>query len=173
MESVWWAFKQLYEKGKIYEGEKVLLYCSRDATPISKAEVAMDNSYKDVTDPSVYVKFELDDGSASLLAWTTTPWTLPANTATAINSKAEYAEVELDGQNYIVAHKLLDKVFTDEKHNVLPYKILRTFKGKELVGKSYKPLFKDRGTNAHKIWDADYVTLDEGKMCIRDRSYSC
>ena len=68
MESVWWAFKQLYDNGKIYEGEKVLLYCIRDATPISKAEVAMDNSYKDVTDPSVYVKLKLTDSDASLLA---------------------------------------------------------------------------------------------------------
>src|SRR6185437_13104547 len=67
MESVWWAFKQLYDKGKIYEGEKVLLYCTRDATPISKAEVAMDNSYQDVTDPSVYVKFKLTDSDVSLL----------------------------------------------------------------------------------------------------------
>src|SRR5580704_15503553 len=110
MESVWWAFKQLYEKGKIYEGEKVLLYCTRDATPISKAEVAMDNSYKDVTDPSVYVKFELEDGSASLLAWTTTPWTLPANTAAAVNADEAYAEVEVDNVKLILANSRLVSV---------------------------------------------------------------
>lgn len=162
MESVWWAFKQLHEKGKIYEGEKVLMYCTRDATPISKAEVAMDNSYQDVTDPSVYVKFKLKGSDYSLLAWTTTPWTLPANTAVAVNSKATYAEVEVEGQKLILAKELLDKVLTDEKHQVLDYKVNKTIKGSELVGKSYEPLFKNQGENAHKIWDADYVTLEDG-----------
>ncbi|MEG7772323.1 class I tRNA ligase family protein, partial [Listeria monocytogenes] len=88
MESVWWAFKELHEKGKIYEGERVLMYCTLDATPLSKAEVTMDaGAYQDVTDPSVYVKFWLPDYDAFLLAWTTTPWTLPANTALAVNPK--------------------------------------------------------------------------------------
>ncbi|HXR49988.1 MAG TPA: class I tRNA ligase family protein, partial [Verrucomicrobiae bacterium] len=161
MESVWWAFQQLYNAGKIYEGEKVLLYCVRDATPVSKAEVAMDNSYQDVTDPSVYVKLKLKDSDASLLAWTTTPWTLPANTAAAVNPTIEYAEVEVDGQVFIMAKELLNKALTDEKHNVVPYTIRRTFKGKELIGKSYEPLSEDRGKNAHKVWAADYVTLEE------------
>ncbi len=162
MESIWWAFQKLYEAGKIYEGEKVLLYCTRDATPISKAEVAMDNSYQDVTDPSVYVKLKLKDSDAYLLAWTTTPWTLPANTAAAVNESAEYAEVAIGGQKLILAKELLDKVLTDEKHQVLPYELKRTFNGKELVGQEYEPLFSDRGPKAHKIWSADYVTLDEG-----------
>lgn len=162
MESVWWAFKQLYDAGKIYEGEKVLLYCVRDATPISKAEVAMDNSYKDVTDPSVYVKLKLLDSNASLLAWTTTPWTLPANTAAAVNAEAEYSEVEVGGEILIVASKLVKKVFTDEKHNPVPHAVVRKYKGKELVGQNYEPLFQNRGEKAHKIWNADYVTLDEG-----------
>ncbi len=162
MESVWWAFKELYEAGKIYEGEKVLLYCTRDATPISKAEVAMDNSYKDVTDPSVYVKFKLKDQDAYILAWTTTPWTLPANTATAVNKDENYAEVEVGGERLILAEGLLNKVLCDEKHNVLPYQVLRKLKGEELVGKEYEPLFEDRGNNAHKVWHADYVSLEEG-----------
>lgn len=162
MESVWWAFKQLYEAGKIYEGEKVLLYCTRDATPISKAEVAMDNSYQDVTDPSVYVKLPLTDSEYSLLAWTTTPWTLPANTAAAINPDFDYTEVEVDGQKLIIAKDLLNTVLTDEKHQLLEFTQHRTFKGGELVGKSYRPLFEDRGPQAHKVWAADYVTLDEG-----------
>ncbi len=162
MESVWWAFKTLYDKGKIYEGEKVLMYCTRDATPISKAEVAMDNSYKDVTDPSVYVKFKLKDEDTALLAWTTTPWTLPANTATAVNQKETYAEVEVDGQKLILAKALVEKVITDERHQPLQYKVLRTFKGKELVGKEYEPLFEDRGGKAHRVWHADYVSLEEG-----------
>ncbi len=163
MESVWWAFKELYEKGKIYEGEKVLLYCVRDATPISKAEVAMDNSYQDITDPSVYVKFKLKDAEDSyLLAWTTTPWTLPANVAVAVNKKFEYAEVEVNGQKLILAKESIDKVLTDEKHNVLPYKLLRTLKGSELVGKEVEPLFEHRGKNAHVVYHEDYVSLEEG-----------
>jgi isoleucyl-tRNA synthetase len=166
MESVWWAFKQLYEAGKIYEGEKVLLYCVRDATPISKAEVAMDNSYQDVTDPSVYVKLKLKDNDASLLVWTTTPWTLPANTAAAVNPELEYAEVEVGGERLILAKQRLDKVLTDEKHNVVPYTIKRTFRGEELVGQRYEPLFADRGENAHKVWAADYVTLEEGSGAV-------
>jgi len=162
MESVWWAFKQLYEKGKIYEGEKVLLYCTRDATPISKAEVAMDNSYQDVTDPSVFVKFKLTDEDAYLLAWTTTPWTLPANTAVAVNPGETYSRVRVDGEVFVIAKALLDKVLTDEKHNVLPYTVEAELKGKELVGKTYEPLFGNRGERAHQVWGADYVTLEDG-----------
>ncbi len=175
MESVWWAFKRLYEKGKIYEGEKVLLYCVRDATPISKAEVAMDNSYQDVTDPSVFVKFKLKDEDVYLLAWTTTPWTLPANTAVAVNAKEEYVEVELDDQKLIVAKALAAKVFTDEKHQPVAYKAVRTLKGEDLVGKRYEPLFEALGaklisksksvakaSEINKVWAADYVTLTEG-----------
>ncbi len=162
MESVWWAFKQLYEAGKIYEGEKVLLYCTRDATPISKAEVAMDNSYQEVTDPSVYVKLKLVGRNASLLAWTTTPWTLPANTAAAVNPDVEYAEVKVGNEVLIVAKVLLTKVLVDEKHNVVEHTILKIYKGKELIGKRYEPLFADRGGKAHQVWAADYVTLEEG-----------
>jgi isoleucyl-tRNA synthetase len=166
MESVWWAFKELYDKKKIYEGEKVLLYCTRDATPISKAEVAMDNSYQEVTDPSVFVKFKLLDSERYVLAWTTTPWTLLANTAIALNEKEDYSEVEVDGQNLIIAKNRLEAVLRDEKHKPLAYKLIRTFKGKELVGKSYRPLFEDYGNSAHKIWHADYVTLDDGSGIV-------
>ena len=162
MESVWWAFKTLYDSGKIYEGEKVLLYCTRDATPISKAEVAMDNSYQDVTDPSVFVKFKLVDQDAYVLAWTTTPWTLPANTAVAVNKNETYAEVEVDGERLILAKNLLGKVLTDEKHKPLEYELVRELQGNELVGKKYQPLFADRGQKAHQIWHADYVSLEEG-----------
>ncbi|MDB5177871.1 MAG: ileS [Candidatus Saccharibacteria bacterium] len=163
MESIWWAFKELYEKGKIYEGEKVLMYCTLDATPLSKAEVTMDaGAYQDVTDPSVYVKFKLENG-AYILAWTTTPWTLPANTAVAVNKDFDYTEVEVNGERLILAKDLLDTVLTDEKHNTLDYKVIRELKGDELVGLSYEPLLgKDRGENAHKVWAADYVTTDSG-----------
>lgn len=163
MESVWWAFKQLYEKGKIYEGERVLMYDTKWATPLSKAEVTMDaGAYIDVTDPSVYVKFPLVGEDTALLAWTTTPWTLPGNTALAINEKIKYSEVEIDGQKLIMATDTIAKVLTDAKHQPLEYKVLRKLKGKDLIGKTYKPLFGDRGENAHKIWSADYVTTESG-----------
>ncbi len=165
MESVWWAFKKLHEAGKIYEGEKVLLYCTRDATPISKAEVAMDNSYQDVTDPSVYVKFKLKGEDSYLLAWTTTPWTLPSNSAIAVNKELTYAEVEVDGQKLILAKSLVAKVLTDEKHRPIDYKLVRTFKGQELVGKSYDPLFggnKQLSDKTFKVWHADFVHTEDG-----------
>ena len=163
MESVWWAFKTLYEKGKIYEGEKVLMYCTLDATPLSKAEVTMDaGAYQDVTDPSVYVKFKLE-GGLTLLRWTTTPWTLPANTALAVNDKLTYVEVEVGGETFILAKELLGKVLQDEKHQPLDYTVLRELTGKELVGKSYQPLLGERrGENAHKVWAADYVSHEDG-----------
>ncbi len=162
MESVWWAFKELYDKGKIYEGEKVLMYCTLDATPLSKAEVTMDvGAYQDVTDPSVYVKFKLDDGT-TLLAWTTTPWTLSANTALAVNEKLDYVEVADGDERFVIAKELVEKVLQDEKHKPLEYQILREFKGKELVGRSYEPLFVDRGEGAHRVWAAPYVSHEDG-----------
>ncbi len=163
MESIWWAFKTLYEKGKIFEGEKVLMYCTLDGTPLSKAEVTMDaGAYQDVTDPSVYVRFKLEDGS-TLLAWTTTPWTLPANTAVAVNKDFDYVEVKVGDEQFILAKDLVEKVLVDEKHQPLEYKVLRTVKGKDLIGKSYEPLLGvNRGKNAHKVWAADYVSAEDG-----------
>lgn len=157
MESVWWAFKQLYEAGKIYEGEKVLMYDTKFATPVSKAEVTMDNdAYQTVTDPSVYVKFKLtSDSNARLgsndnssyegqdiysLAWTTTPWTLPANTGLAVNNDLEYIEVSLNQERLILAKALVEKVLIDEKKQPLSYEVVRTLKGSDLVGLSYEPL---------------------------------
>lgn len=175
MESIWWAFKTLHEKGKIYEGYKVLMYDTKFATPVSKNEVTMDNdAYQTVTDPSVYVKFKLEDGRV-LLAWTTTPWTLPGNTATAVNEKMEYALVECAGEQLIVAKELVTKVFTDEKHQPLEYKVLKTFPGKDLVGLKYQPLFDDKNFHmAHtvavhgstsidyEVVAADYVSAESG-----------
>lgn len=141
MESVWWAFKELYEKGKIYEGEKVLMYDTKFATPVSKNEVTMDNdAYQTVIDPSVYVKFKLTDGS-TLLAWTTTPWTLPGNTALAVNKDLDYVEVKTGDDQLILAKELVEKVLVDDKKQPLNYEILRELKGEELVGLSYEPLF--------------------------------
>lgn len=162
MESVWWAFKTLYEKGKIYEGEKVLMYDTRFATPVSKNEVTMDNdAYQTVTDPSVYVKFKLENG-ATLLAWTTTPWTLPGNTALAVNSELEYVEVKVGEDQFILAKELAPKVLVDEKKQALEYEVVRELKGDELVGLKYEPLFADHGENAHKVWAADYVSAESG-----------
>jgi isoleucyl-tRNA synthetase len=164
MESVWWAFKTLYDKGKIYEGEKVLMYCTRDATPLAKAEIAMDNSYQDDTDPSVYVKFKLKEKDAYVVAWTTTPWTLPSNSAIAVNKTIEYVEIKYEKQVLIVAKNLVEKVMTNEKHQPLEYIVLNTYKGSELVGKSYEPLFDleiDK-KNAFKIWHADFVNDEDG-----------
>lgn len=162
MESIWWAFKTLYEKGKIYEGEKVLMYCTLDATPLSKAEVTMDaGAYQEVTDPSVYVRFRLEDGR-SLLAWTTTPWTLPGNTAIAINPDIEYVSVSHAGEDFILAKELVEAVFKDEKHQPLDYSVQGAVDADSLLGASYQPLFGDRGENAHKIWAADYVTTESG-----------
>lgn len=163
MESVWWAFKELYDKGLIYEGERVLMYDTNWATPLSKAEVTMDaGAYQEVTDPSVYVKFKLKKSDSYLLAWTTTPWTLPANTALAINEDIAYVEVEVDGEKLILAKDNLDKVLTDEKNQPLVYKVLKDIKAQELIGQEYEPLFVDRGEGAHKIWHADYVSIDAG-----------
>ena len=162
MESVWWAFKRLYEEGKIYEGEKILVYCTKDATPISKSEVAMENSYQMDTDPSLFVYFKLEDEDEYLLAWTTTPWTLPANMVLAVNQNVDYSLVAYGGKKFYVASDRVEKVMTDEKHQPLEYSIVKTIKGSELVGKRFEPLFENRGPAAHKILHADFVTTDDG-----------
>ncbi|HEU5004922.1 MAG TPA: isoleucine--tRNA ligase [Candidatus Saccharimonadales bacterium] len=182
MESVWWAFKKLYEAGKIYEGEKVLMYDTKWATPLSKAEVTMDaGAYQVVTDPSVYVKFKLknfpvqetiEQGSATpafLLAWTTTPWTLPGNTAVGVGKNETYAEVEVsNGDHLILLASLIDKVLTDEKHQPVPHKVVRDdIKGHELIGLEYEPLLGvHRGENAHRVWDYPDLSTDDGSGIV-------
>ena len=162
MESVWWAFKRLYEEGKIYEGEKILIYCTKDATPISKSEVAMENSYQIDTDPSLFVYFKLEDEDEYLLAWTTTPWTLPANMVLAVNQDVDYSLVAYGDKKFYVASDRVEKVMTDEKHQPLEYSIVKTIKGSELIGKRFEPLFENRGPAAHKILHADFVTTEDG-----------
>ena len=162
MESVWWAFKKLYEDGKIYEGEKILIYCTKDATPISKSEVAMENSYQMDTDPSLFVYFKLEDEDEYLLAWTTTPWTLPANMVLAVNQDVDYSLVAYGDKKFYIASDRVEKVMTDEKHQPLEYSIVKTIKGSELVGKRFEPLFENRGPAAHKILHADFVTTEDG-----------
>ena len=173
MESVWWAFKKLYDAGKIYEGEKVLMYDTKFATPVSKNEVTMDNdAYQTVTDPSLYAKFKLaesdstDSNATYVLAWTTTPWTLPANLMLAVSPELTYCEVMVEGEKFIVAEEALERVFKDEKHQPIAYEVLRKFSGSELVGKKYQPI--DTGStwpesdNVHKIYAADFVSHESG-----------
>ena len=151
MESVWWAFKTLYDKGFIYEGRKVLMYDTKFATPVSKAEVTMDNdAYQVVTDPSAYVKFKLKDQDCYLMAWTTTPWTLPANKMLAVSPNLTYGLYQ--GQ-FIVAVELAPKLFADEQPS-------KTFRGSELDGLKYYDLLDNKKT--HKVYTADFVGKEEG-----------
>ena len=151
MESVWWAFKTLYDKGFIYEGRKVLMYDTKFATPVSKAEVTMDNdAYQVVTDPSAYVKFKLKDQDYYLMAWTTTPWTLPANKMLAVSPNLTYGLYQ--GQ-FIVAVELAPKLFADEQPS-------KTFQGSELNGLEYYDLLDNKKT--HQVYTADFVGKEEG-----------
>ncbi|MCX6729499.1 MAG: isoleucine--tRNA ligase [Candidatus Saccharibacteria bacterium] len=168
MESVWWAFKKLYEDGKIYETEKILVYCTKDATPISKSEVAMENSYQLDTDPSVFVYFKLEDSDENLLAWTTTPWTLPANVAIAINPKLEYSLVKHMDKKIYIASAAVEKVMTNEKHQPLEYSVIKKVTGADLVGKKYHPLFENHGPQAHRVLAADFVTAEDGTGIVHE-----
>lgn len=165
MESVWWGFKQLYEKGLIYEGRKVVLYCPRCATPLSNFEIAMDNSYQDVQDPAVVVKFPVisDDDTASqeyFLAWTTTPWTLPGNVGLAVKPDSNYALVQVEHEKYWLAADLVKTVMGEKN-----YTIVTTLQGTELVGKRYQPPFdyvQSDQPNAWTVLAGDFVSLEEG-----------
>lgn len=165
MESVWWAFKTLYEQGKIYEGRKVLMYDTKFSTPVSKTEVTMDNdAYQTVTDPSVYVKFEIvSEGGlkgTKLLAWTTTPWTLPANLTLAINKDLEYKIYSVGDEKLIVASELAEKALGEGE-------AIKTLRGEELIGLEYKPLMcnfskEERKKNTYKVVAADFVSSSDG-----------
>ncbi|MCB9800757.1 MAG: isoleucine--tRNA ligase [Pseudomonadales bacterium] len=160
MESVWWGFKQLFDKGLIYEGRKVVMYCPRCSTPLSNFEIAMDNSYEDVSDHSVYVKFKVVDATDEyLVAWTTTPWTLPGNVGLAVDTEADYVQVEQHGQKLWAAKALAEKVFIED------YKVLKTVKGSELIGLHYEPLYdyvQSDKPNAWSVLAADFVSLEDG-----------
>ena len=167
MESVWWAFKQIYDKGLIYEGRRVLLYCPRCETPVSNFEVAMDNSYQTVTEESVTVKFPISNDqfpNTYFLAWTTTPWTLPGNLALAVGPNIKYQVVSIKDKSevYILAADLVPKILNTK------YEILDTILGSDLVGLEYEPLFEvkgikgDKGSRAHKVYAADFVNTEEG-----------
>lgn len=164
MESVWWGFQQLFNKGLVYQGRKVVMYCPRCATPLSNFEIAMDNSYKDVEDNSVYVKFKRKDATNEyFVAWTTTPWTLPGNVGLAVQSQAEYSLVQIGDEKLWMAHSLVDHLVRMQE--IEKAEIIKTVKGSELDGMEYEPLYDYMPTEnkkAHYIMTADFVSLEDG-----------
>ena len=166
IESVWWALKQMWKKGLLYEGHKVMPYCPRCGTALSSHEVAQ--GYKDVKDLTCIAKFKVvGKENTYILAWTTTPWTLPSNLALCVNKSYEYAEIKANigtddepkYENYILAKDLIETVLKET-----PYEIIRTFKGEELLGTKYEqlmPFAKVEG-KAFEVIHGDYVTLTDG-----------
>ena len=166
IESVWWALKQMWKKGLLYEGHKVMPYCPRCGTALFSHEVAQ--GYKDVKDLTCIAKFKVvGKENIYILAWTTTPWTLPSNLALCVNKSYEYAEVKANVgtddepkyENYILAKDLIETVLKET-----PYEIIRTFKGEELLGTKYEqlmPFAKVEG-KAFEVIHGDYVTLTDG-----------
>lgn len=163
MESVMWVFKQLFDKGFVYEGVRTSLYCTTCGTPVSNFEVTADNCYKEVEDPSVFVCFPITNGDlkgVNVLAWTTTPWTLPSNRALVVDKNEEYVVVSFKKGKYIVAKKRVEEVFDSSD-----YKVTKTLKGKDLLGLSYEPPYRYYSWNddTFKIYSYEgMVTMDEG-----------
>ena len=162
IESVWWSLGKLWEDGRLYEGHKVVPYCPRCGTALSSHEVAL--GYKDVEDPSIYVRFPLlaEDGAEageSLLVWTTTPWTLPGNEAVAVAPDVTYVRARLDGETLILAEALVEKVLGEG------VEIVDRLQGAELVGRSYSgPVFdlSDREPGGFPVVAGDFVTTEDG-----------
>jgi isoleucyl-tRNA synthetase len=166
IESVWWLLKQIWDKGLLYQGFKVVPYCPRCGTPLSDHEVAQ--GYAQVSDPSIFVRMPLaEEENTSLLVWTTTPWTLPGNVAVAAHPDTDYVKVSLgegaEREFLILAKGLLDKVLGDQ-----PYDVVKTFKGKQLKGKKYHPLFTFLPVekDAHYVVLADFVTTEDGSGLV-------
>ena len=164
MESVMWAFKTLWDKGLIYEGFRVIAYCWRCETPLSNTETRMDDVYRDRQDPALTVGFELDTGER-MLAWTTTPWTLPSNLALAVGVDIDYAVVELDGVRYVIAESLLGSYSAELGEAT----VVETRKGSAFVGHRYRPLFdyfveteRFETGEAFQVLGADFVSTDDG-----------
>jgi len=173
MDSVWWVFKQLWEENLIYESKKSIHYCPRCDTPLSNFEVTQ--GYKDITDESATVKFELvDEPGTFILAWTTTPWTLPGNVALAIGEHIEYVKIKFENQTLILAKARLENIMKDKE-----YEIISEVKPHELIGKHYKPLFDydakkyaevlDPNNSVDDLWEnyctvqvADFVSTEDG-----------
>jgi len=163
MESIWWVFKQLYDKDLIYEGYKSMHICPRCETTLSNFEVTQ--NYVDIKDLSVIAKFELvDEPGTYLLAWTTTPWTLPGNVALALSDGIEYIKVDIEDSKYILAKENLDKITEG-----MEYSNIEKVNAKDLIGKKYIPLFDyykdkdlDNKENIYTIQAADFVTAEDG-----------
>ncbi len=163
IESEWWSLKEIWKKGLLYKGFKVVPYCPRCGTALSSHEVAQ--GYKEVSDVSATVRFKVVGREDTyILAWTTTPWTLPSNVALCVNAHEDYCEFALDGQTYILAQALLHAVFGEKAHEG---QVLKTMKGAELCGTAYEPLYRFEGITypREKGWyvvSDDYVTLTDG-----------
>ena len=170
IESEWWALKQIWDKGLLYKGFKIVPYCPRCGTPLSAQEVAQ--GYKDVKERSAIVRFKVKDEDAYILAWTTTPWTLPSNLALCVNPKEDYAKVKaVDGYTYYMACALLDTVLGKlaDGEEKSAYEVLETYKGTDLEGKEYEPLYQCAADLAEKqkkkafyVVCDEYVTLTDG-----------
>ena len=169
IESEWWALKQIWEKGLLYKGFKIVPYCPRCGTPLSSHEVAQ--GYKAVKERSAVVRFKVVDEDAYFLAWTTTPWTLPSNTALCVNPDETYCKVKAaDGYTYYMAEALLDRVLGKLAAEDAPaYEVLETYTGKELEYKEYRPLYgcadelaKKQNKKAHFVTCDTYVTMTDG-----------
>lgn len=167
IESVWWVFKTLFDKGLVYKDFRCSPYCPRCATPLSNFE--LNQGYQDnIKDPSLFVKFKLKDEDAFMLGWTTTPWSLPGNAAIAVKPEAKYVYVKLvdDDQKEETLVLARDRL---ESLNVDSYEIIKECHGSDLVGKSYEPLFKlkdlDKFSNSealYKVWGAEFVSITDG-----------
>ncbi len=171
IESEWWALKKIWDKGLLYKGFKIVPYCPRCGTPLSAQEVAQ--GYKDVKERSAIVRFKVKDEDAYILAWTTTPWTLPSNIALCVNPEEDYAKVKAaDGYTYYMAVALLDTVLGklgDGENGVKAYEVLETYKGQDLEYKEYEPLYQcaydcaaKQNKKAFYVTCDTYVTLTDG-----------
>ncbi len=165
IESEWWALKRIYEKGLLYKGHKVVPYCPRCGTALSSHEVAQ--GYKDVKDTSAIAKFKVKgEDNTYILAWTTTPWTLPSNVSLCVNANETYARVKSGDTVYILAHALVENVIGEGAE------ILSTFPGKSLVGTDYEPLFgfpvDAQGKRGWYVMSDDYVTLTDGTGIVHN-----
>ena len=171
IESIWWSLKEIWNKGLLYKGFKIVPYCPRCGTPLSSHEVAQ--GYKAVKERSAVVRFKVVGEDAYFLAWTTTPWTLPSNCALCVNPDETYCKVKAaDGYTYYMAQALLDKVLGslgDKENGVEAYEILETYKGTDLEYKEYEPLFacagetaKKQNKKAHFVTVDNYVTMSDG-----------
>ena len=160
IESVWWSLRRLWDDGRLYEGHKVVPYCPRCGTALSSHEVAL--GYEDVKDPSIYVRFPLVEDDASLLVWTTTPWTLPGNVAVAVAPEVTYVRARAEEETVILAEPLVERVLGEGAE------ILDRFKGSELIGRSYRgPVFAladggPKSEGAFQVLAGDFVTTEDG-----------